>query len=207
MNDIQARNTLSQRKALPSEVRQPMRFEVENAARKEGIDKKVPRVWVAIEKDGSCYTYETDGDGKVLGMAHLRKGKEKASYPIGKILAEHFIGGGEKGNLLLQPVESEIVAEMILQGFEDSEHTITPIGTMVDPNTNRVFSVCQTRGKSIKKLSLSRQEKLDCSKAIMKRLAALHTDGLGCGGLNLDSVVFIGKEAKVKNPGRFYALK
>jgi hypothetical protein len=40
----------------------------------------------------------------------------------------------------------------------------------------------------------------------MKRLASLHTQGFGCGGLSPGAVEFTGNEAKLLNPSQLFAL-
>jgi len=84
-----------------------------------------------------------------------------------------------------------------------SEHSTEPVG-YVCSEKGEVFLVCKNSGREGK--SVAPDERTAFSLAVMERLALLHSQGFGCGGLSPGAVEFTGKEAKLLNPSSLFAL-
>jgi hypothetical protein len=85
-----------------------------------------------------------------------------------------------------------------------SEHTCEPVG-YVCSGEGEMFVVCRSEGRSGK--GLAGEDRLAFPIAVVRRLASLHSQGFGCGGIAPDAVEFSGKEAKLFNPSKIYALQ
>ena len=130
---------------------------------------------------------------------------ERLSYPLGKgNAAEGHSFSDRNERFFLSRAESEPHAQMALVSAEGlSEHTNEPVG-YVCAQEGEIFVVCRSEGK--KGVEIAPDEGNAFSYAVVRRLAALHTEGLGCGGLSPDAVEFSGKEAKLLNPSQLFAL-
>jgi len=130
---------------------------------------------------------------------------EHLSYPLGKGNAadkHSFFDRNERFSL--SRAQSEPHAQMALVSAEGlSEHTSQPVG-YVCAEQGEIFVVCRADGR--KGGEIAGDERKAFSTAVVKRLAALHTEGLGCGGLSPEAVEFSGKEAKLLNPSQLFAL-
>jgi len=130
---------------------------------------------------------------------------EHLSYPLGKGNAEDghsFLDRNERFSL--GRAQSEPHAQMAIVCAEGlSKHAAEPVG-YVCAQEGEIFVVCRTPGRAGREIA--RDERAEFSTAVVKRLAALHTEGFGCGGLTPEAVVFSGKEAKVLNPSQIFAL-
>ena len=139
-------------------------------------------------------------------FAVLAEGFEHLSYPLGNSEAEEGAAFSErKERFALHSVQSETDAEMAL-GASDalSEHASLPVGYVLG-ESGRFFLVCRRSGRTADSRELSGEEKAGLSLSIMRRLAALHSSGLGCGGLSPDAVEFSGSEARLLDAGRIFA--
>jgi len=130
---------------------------------------------------------------------------ERLSYPLGKgnaVDKHSFSDGNERFSL--SRAQSEPHAQMAIVSAEGlCEHTAEPVG-YVCAEQGEIFVVCRASGR--KGNELARDERAAFSTALVKRLAALHTQGFGCGGLSPEAVEFTGKEAKILNPSQIFAL-
>ena len=138
-------------------------------------------------------------------FAVFAPGFEHLSYPLGRSSAEEGQSFSDRNERFsLSRAESEPHAQMALVSAEGlSEHTAEPVG-YVCAEQGEIFVVCRSSGG--KAHEVARGERAAFSAAVVKRLAALHTGGLGCGGLSPETVEFFGKEAKLLNPSRLFAL-
>jgi len=138
-------------------------------------------------------------------FAVLAPGFEHLSYPLGR----HDAGEGQafterSDRFSFCPAQSEVHAQLALVSAEGlSEHASEPVG-YVCKEGGEIFMVCRNDGRG--KKSLAKGERAAFSLAVVRRLAALHTAGLGCGGLSPDAVEFAGREAKLSNPSQIFAL-
>ena len=130
---------------------------------------------------------------------------EHLSYPLGKgNAAEGHSFSDRNEHFSLSRAQSEPHAQMALVSAEGlSEHTSEPVG-YVCAQEGEIFVVCRSSGRKAREIA--RDERAAFSAAVMKRLAALHTQGFGCGGLSPEAVEFAGKEAKLLNPSQLFAL-
>ena len=135
--------------------------------------------------------------------AVLKPEFEHLSYPLGRGDAVDGHSFSERNErFLLSRAQSEPHAQMALVSAEGlSEHAAEPVG-YVCAEEGAVFVVCRTPGRK----EIARDECAAYSLAVVKRLARLHTAGLGCGGLTPDAVAYCGREAKLLNPSRIFAL-
>ena len=138
-------------------------------------------------------------------FAVLAPGFEHLSYPLDRHDAAEGASFAEQSQQFsFCRAESEPHAQMALVSAEGlSEHPAEPVG-YVCAEQGEIFVVCRSSGK--RGAEIAQDERGAFSAAMMKRLAALHTEGLGCGGLSPDAVEFSGKEAKLLNPSRLFAL-
>lgn len=138
-------------------------------------------------------------------FAVLAQGFEHLSYPLDRHNAAEGASFAERSEKFsLSRAQSEPHAQMALASAEGlSEHAAEPVG-YVCAEAGEIFVVCRNSGRAGK--SLARDEGSAFSQAIVKRLAMLHSQGFGCGGLSPDAVEFCGKEAKLLNPARIFAL-
>lgn len=132
---------------------------------------------------------------------------EHLSYPLGKNTSQDKQSFTErKENYVLHRVESETQAEMLVCSSDWlEEHSAVPVGYVADENDS-VFVVCKAARNAAAQSGLSEQERKEFSLAVVKRLAALHTNGFGCGGLSPETVEFSGRQAKLLNPAAIFAL-
>jgi len=139
-------------------------------------------------------------------FAVLAPGFEHLSYPLDRHDAADGSCFAERSEQFgFRRAQSEPHAQMALVCSEGlSEHTSEPVG-YVCAQQGEIFVVCRASGK--KGREIARDERAAFSVAVMKRLAALHTAGLGCGGLSPDGVEFAGREAKILNPSQVFALQ
>lgn len=141
-------------------------------------------------------------------FAVLAEGFENLSYPLGNTNSEH----GQKidfqrGNYALFGVESEQHAQMLVGSYDWlSEHAAAPIGYVANKE-NSLFVVCHLSPSLQPDASkMDDGERLEFCRAVIKRLASLHTQGFGCGGIRAESVDFSGKKARLTNPAEIFAL-
>jgi len=130
---------------------------------------------------------------------------EHLSYPLGKgNAADKHSFSDRNEHFSFSRAQSEPHAQMALVSAEGiSEHTSEPVG-YVCAEQGEIFVVCLSSGKKGKEIA--RDEHSAFSFAVVKRLASLHTQGFGCGGLSPESVEFAGKEAKILNPSQIFAF-
>ena len=130
---------------------------------------------------------------------------EHLSYPLGKgNAADKHSFSDRNEHFSFSRAQSEPHAQMALVSAEGlSEHTVEPVG-YVCAEQGEIFVVCRSSGK--KGREIAQDERAAFSIAMVKRLAALHTQGFGCGGLSSEAVEFSGKEAKLLNPSQMFAL-
>ena len=148
--------------------------------------------------------------------AVLAEGFEHLSYPLSKKAAkegERFVAQNETFVLLFAATASE--AEMAVVASDSlSRHTSFPVGFVADSESG-IFLVCRTKGRlglagadgnRLSPFEMPDAERICMGRAIIKRLAILHTEGFGCGGISPDSVEFAAGEARLMNPSRVFAL-
>ena len=139
-------------------------------------------------------------------FAILAEGFEHLSYPLGREEAKDKSSFSErKERFMLHRTQSELSAEMAV-GASDalSEHASLPVGYVAGPE-GEIFLVCRRGGKRPDAKEMSSEEKLEFCMSLVRRLSAMHSAGLACGGLSPDSVEFSGKEARLLDPGRIFA--
>jgi hypothetical protein len=138
-------------------------------------------------------------------FAVFAPGFEHLSYPLGKgNAADGHSFSDRNERFSLSRAESEPHAQMALVSAEGlSEHTAEPVG-YVCAQEGEIFVVCRASGRNAG--GVAQDERKAFSNAIVKRLASLHTEGFGCGGLTPEAVEFSGKEAKLLNPSKIFVL-
>jgi hypothetical protein len=138
-------------------------------------------------------------------FAVLAPGFEHLSYPLGRRDACEGQSFSERSELFtLARAQSEEHAQMALVSAEGlSEHSAKPVG-YVCSEKGETFLVCKNSGREGK--SVAPDERAALSFAVMERLAMLHSQGFGCGGLSPEAVEFAGREAKLLNPSLLFAL-
>jgi hypothetical protein len=139
-------------------------------------------------------------------FAVLAEGFEHLSYPLGSSEAADCAAFSErKERFGLHRVQSETDAEIAV-GSSDalSEHASLPVGYVLG-ESGQFFLVCRRNGRTPDARELPDEEKAGLSLSIMRRLAALHSSGLGCGGLSPDAMEFSGREARLLDAGRIFA--
>ncbi len=137
--------------------------------------------------------------------AVLAPGFEHLSYPLDRHDAAEGASFAERSDRFsFSRAQSEPHAQMALVSSEGlSEHTSEPVG-YVCGEAGEIFVVCRSSGRKAREIA--QDERKAFSTAVMKRLAALHTQGFGCGGLSPEAVEFSGREAKLLNPSQLFAL-
>ncbi len=139
--------------------------------------------------------------------AVLAEGFEHLSYPLGNSEpADRQVFASRKEDFVLHRVESQMVAEMAV-GSSDwlSEHASEAVG-FVESESGEFFTVCRLSGNRPNPAEMSSSERLDFSLAVVRRLASLHSQGFGCGGLSSEAVEYSHKEARMQNPSSIFAL-
>jgi len=138
-------------------------------------------------------------------FAVLAPGFERLSYPLDRHDAADGSAFSERSErFCLSRAQSEEHAQMALVSAGGlSEHASEPVG-YVCAGQGEIFVVCRSSGRKGKEIA--HDERRAFSTAVVKRLAALHTEGLGCGGLSPEAVEFAGKQAKLLSPLRIFAL-
>ena len=128
---------------------------------------------------------------------------ERLSYPLGRGNAADGHSFSDRGErFTLCRAQSEPHAQMALVSAEGlSEHAAEPVG-YVCAQDGEIFVVCRASGRR----EIARDECAAYSLAVVKRLASLHTHGLGCGGLSPGAVEYCGREAKLRSPSQIFAL-
>ena len=139
-------------------------------------------------------------------FAVLAPGFEHLSYPLDRHDAAEGAAFAERSEQFsFSRAESEPHAQMALVSAGGlSEHTSEPVG-YVCSGQGEIFVVCRSSGRKAREIAQG--ERRAFSTAVVKRLAALHTGGFGCGGLSPEAVEFAGKQAKLLNPSRLFALQ
>jgi len=139
--------------------------------------------------------------------AVLAAGFEHLSYPLGKNSASHNQRFSERNeNFVLHRAQSEEHAKMIIAAGEGlSEHCALPVG-YVGSEEGEVFVVSKFSRRQSPANALSAEERLEFCGSVMRRLASLHSQGFGCGGLSPDAMEFSGREAKLLDPSAVFAL-
>lgn len=147
--------------------------------------------------------------------AVLSAGFEHLSYSLSVKEAKDggiLVDRGE--TFMLHSAASASEAEMAVVASDSlSQHASLPVGFFAD-SENRIFLVCRTKGRlrlsryghNANPLPESCDERICIGKALIKRLAILHTIGFGCGGISPDSVEFSAGEARLLNPSKVFAL-
>ncbi len=136
----------------------------------------------------------------------LAEGFEHLSYPLGRGEAkDKFSFSERKERFMLHRAQSELSAEMAL-GASDAlcEHASLPVG-YVAGGEGGIFLVCRRGGKRPLAGEMTGEEKGAFSRFVLMRLAQLHSQGFGCGGLSPDAVEFSGREVRLLDPGRIFA--
>jgi hypothetical protein len=140
-------------------------------------------------------------------FAVLAEGFEHLSYPLGN--CDSFEGqtlGFRRENYVFRKVDSEQHAHLLVGSYDGlSEHASSPIGYVAN-SENSLFVVCKTSSQGAQASKLSSKDRTSFSKAVILRLAALHTQGFGCGGIKAETVDFSGKEARLSNPSAIFPL-
>jgi hypothetical protein len=140
-------------------------------------------------------------------FAVLACGFEHLSYYLGRTDSIHgHTFSQQKGEYALYKAESEEHAKMVV-GASDflSQHCMDLVG-YVQNGQGEVFVVA-VAGKAPDASSMDGKQRLGFSIAVMRRLALLHSQGFGCGGLSPSSVAYIGNSAKIANPCSIFALQ
>jgi len=138
-------------------------------------------------------------------FAVLAPGFEHLSYPLDRHNAAEGATFSERSERFsFSRAQSEEHAQMALVASDGlSEHAAEPVG-YVCAQEGEIFVVCRNSGRGRK--ALASDEAGAFSLAVVKRLATLHSQGFGCGGLSPDAVEFCGKEAKLLSPSSVFAL-
>ena len=138
-------------------------------------------------------------------FAVLSQGFEHLSYPLDRHNAADGSSFSEQSERFsLSPAQSEPHAQMVLVASDYlATHASEPVG-YVCSGEGEIFVVCRTTGRG--KGEIAKEERRAFSLSVVRRLAALHTDGFGCGGLSPGAVEFSGREAKLLHPSRIFAL-
>ena len=139
-------------------------------------------------------------------FAVLAEGFEHLSYPLGDSeAADRAVFSERKERFGLHRVQSETDAEIAVSSSDAlSEHASLPVGYVL-AESGQFFLVCRRSGRAADARELSDGEKAGRSLSIMRRLAALHSSGLGCGGLSPDAMEFSGSDARLLDAGRIFA--
>lgn len=139
--------------------------------------------------------------------AVLLEGFEHLSYPLGRGRAASGTQFTEqKETYALRPAASEGAAKTALEAADFvAEHASQPVG-FVSNEDGEVFVVCKSAGARQDASGLTRKERRAFSLAVMQRLASLHTQGLGCGGISPDAIEITAREARLINPCAIFAL-
>ena len=134
-------------------------------------------------------------------FAVLQQGFERLSYPIAKFDPSDklsFSDGKEK--FVLHRVQSETQAEMAVGASDFIEkHAAFPVG-YVASEKGEFFLVCKRGSKG------GAAARKEFSSAVVSRLAILHTQGFGCGGISPSAVEFSKGRALLSDPSKIYAL-
>jgi len=202
---------ISQNKVSFSSIAEPMRFYLEEKVLRASLNTRLLRVLNGkYGRDCDYYSYYRKEGEKPVRTAVIRKGQAGASYALGT--SNLKLEGGAvnygKQKYAFYDVESESQADSLLSLADAfSEHASTTIGFAVDQN-GKLVMVCQaTSGRLSSKPSLMpKGERKSVAQAIIQRLASLHNEGLGCGGLSPEAVEFQNGKAKVANPTKIFAL-
>ena len=141
-------------------------------------------------------------------FAVLSEGFEHLSYHFGRQDASEGHEFSERGDtFLLHRADSELSCKMALEEPGAlSSHAALPVG-FVSGENGVTYLVSQLSGKRVSAASLSREERREFSSAVIRRLAAIHSSGLGCGGIAPDAVEFSGGVARMTNASRLYAME
>lgn len=139
--------------------------------------------------------------------AVLAEGFGHLSYPLGKgDSADGQVFSCRREDFVLHRVESKVQAEMAVGAYDWlSQHAAEAVG-YVKSGSGEFFTVCRLSGSAPNPAQMSEKERLDFSLAVVRRLATLHSQGFGCGGLSPDAIDYSRKEARVKNPSAIFAL-
>lgn len=130
---------------------------------------------------------------------------EQLSYNIGKIeLKEEQKMSSGNEVFYLNKADSEQHAQLSLVSSEFlANHAREPVGYVCSEEKEFYFV---SKAFGIESRAFLGRWDYGLSSAIIRRLADLHTQGLGCGGIKPEDVEFLGKEAKLRNPGKVFAL-
>lgn len=142
-------------------------------------------------------------------FAVLSEEFEHLSFPLGRAeAAEGKEFSERKERYALFRAGSESVAKSALQaaGFI-AEHASLPVGYVQD-SKGGIFVVCRRGGRRV----ISPSSEIEASSrrafcfAVVGRLAALHSQGLGCGGIRPEAVELSEGGVKLLNPSAIFAL-
>ncbi|MCX8174765.1 MAG: hypothetical protein N3E51_00990 [Candidatus Micrarchaeota archaeon] len=139
-------------------------------------------------------------------FAVLAEGFERLSYPLGACSSydkqEIYFNREE---YVLHRLEGEAQARMLL-GSADwiSSHASLPVGFV--QNASGSFIVCRPRGKKPSSSEMDKNQRREYSLAVMLRLAQLHSEGFGCGGIWPHETFYFRKEVFLSNPASIFAL-
>ncbi len=141
-------------------------------------------------------------------FAVLASGFEYLSYPLGETNSFEGQSFSERKEIfVLRSVESEPHAHMLIGSYDWlSEHAASPIG-YVSNKEDSFFVVCKSSRQALPNpAEMDEGERSEFSRAVITRLASLHTQGFGCGGISAETVEFTGRQAKLANPSAIFAL-
>jgi len=138
-------------------------------------------------------------------FAVLAESFEHLSYPLGRLEpSDKGVFSEHRENFIFHRMSGELDAEMSISASDAlSLHAALPVGFVFEGDSG-FFLVCKTVGRQPSK-SMPAAEKSEFCRAVVERLSALHSEGLGCGGLSPDAVEFSGKEARLLNPAKIFA--
>ncbi|MEM4554508.1 MAG: hypothetical protein QXT25_01515 [Candidatus Anstonellaceae archaeon] len=133
----------------------------------------------------------------------LSEGFEHLSYPLGKEkLPAEFEHNKERFFLL--KAASELEAQAIVAAAEElQQHTALPVGYLFSEGA--FYLVCRRKGKKPKAEEMAPVQRFSFALAAIRRLAAIHSQGLCCGGLPADAVEFSGNQVFLSDPTRLCA--
>ncbi|MEM4347981.1 MAG: hypothetical protein QXN37_00200 [Candidatus Anstonellaceae archaeon] len=130
----------------------------------------------------------------------LVEGFESLSYPLGKEeLPAEFEYNKEK--FFLVKVADEFEAQALVAAAEDlKQHAVPAVGYVF--SEGKFYLVCMKQGKKPNAAEMSPQQRLSFAILTVRRLAAIHSQGLCCGGLPSDAIEFSGKQVLLSQPNR-----
>jgi hypothetical protein len=143
-------------------------------------------------------------------FAVLSEEYEHLGFPLGRHEAAEGMQFSErKERYSLHRAQSEGEAKIaLLASSAMEEHASLPVGYVQD-SQGGIFMVCKRGGRKVISPpdELEGQLKRGFCSAVISRLASLHSQGLGCGGIKPDAVELSDGGAKLLNPSAIFVLE